>query len=218
MCRASSCRGSISAHAGSSVPAPASPARVIGIAKPNAIPRTAESVLASSRARWTRSTACLRTAGGSLSASAMTSFSWSTIRRWPASMTTMLMCLRPTSTYGAGQYVAVGDNGCVLLSADGAAWLSVAQSATAERLNNVIFAAGQYVAVGEGGAIITSPDGRTWTARSSGLTGWLRGLTYVGPLSYVYGYFTNQSTGTMPARFIASGQGGSIISSLDGIK
>src|ERR1022692_373169 len=68
------------------------------------------------------------------------------------------------------------------------------------------------------GAIITSPDGRTWTARSSGLTGWLRGLTYVGPLSYVYGYFTNQSTGTMPARFIASGQGGSIISSLDGIK
>jgi|CZKI01.1.fsa_nt_gi hypothetical protein len=121
-------------------------------------------------------------------------------------------------TYGAGQYVAVGDNGCVLLSADGAAWLSVAQSATAERLNNVIFAAGQYVAVGEGGAIITSPDGRTWTARSSGLTGWLRGLTYVGPLSYVYGYFTNQSTGTMPARFIASGQGGSIISSLDGIK
>ena len=120
-------------------------------------------------------------------------------------------------TYGPGQYVAVGDNGCVLLSANGAAWLSVAQSATAERLNNVIYAAGQYVAVGEGGAIITSPDGRTWTARSSGLTGWLRGLTYVAPLSYVYGYFTNQSIGTMPARFVASGQGGAIISSLDGI-
>jgi sugar lactone lactonase YvrE len=120
-------------------------------------------------------------------------------------------------TYGAGQYAAVGDNGTVLLSADGATWLSVAQSATAERLNNVIYAAGQYVAVGEGGAVITSPDGRTWTARSSGVTGWLRGLTYVGPLSYQYGYFTDYSTGTMPARFVASGQGGAIISSQDGI-
>jgi sugar lactone lactonase YvrE len=120
-------------------------------------------------------------------------------------------------TYGEGQYVAVGDNGCVLLSADGVAWLSVAQSATTERLNNVIYAAGEYVAVGEGGAIVSSPDGRKWTARNSGLTGWLRGLTYVGQYDFTYGLTPGSEAGTVPARFVASGEGGTIISSTDGI-
>jgi sugar lactone lactonase YvrE len=116
-------------------------------------------------------------------------------------------------TYGMGQYVAVGDHGSVLLSADGVTWLSVAQSATTARLNNVACAAGQYVAVGEGGAIITSPDGRAWTARSSGATGWLRGLAYAGEI--------NESANILPrifpARFITAGEGGSLLSSTDGI-
>jgi sugar lactone lactonase YvrE len=115
--------------------------------------------------------------------------------------------------YGGGQYVAVGDNGSVLLSPDGVSWASVAQSATSARLNNVIYAAGQYVAVGEGGAIISSPDGHNWTARASGVTGWLRGLAYVNEineLSYIIPRL-------IPARFVATGEGGGIISSTDGI-
>ncbi|MGA2016985.1 MAG: MBG domain-containing protein [Opitutaceae bacterium] len=119
--------------------------------------------------------------------------------------------------YGGGQYIAVGDNGCVLLSADAASWTSVAQSATTERLNNVIFAVSEYVAVGEGGTIITSPDGRQWTARTSGVTGWLRGLAYVGRYNYTYGLGTSISGGFVPARFVASGQAGAIISSTDGV-
>jgi sugar lactone lactonase YvrE len=122
--------------------------------------------------------------------------------------------------YGGGQYIAVGDHGCVLLSSDGVRWLSVAQSATTERLDNVIYAAGQYVAVGEGGTIISSPNGRNWTARISGVTGWLRGLTYVNQFNYLYqsgGPFSAYQTGTVPARFLATGQGGIIISSTDGV-
>jgi sugar lactone lactonase YvrE len=121
-------------------------------------------------------------------------------------------------TYGGGQYVAVGDNGCVLLSSDGITWLSVAQSATTARLNNVAYAAGVYVAVGEAGSVISSPDGRNWTARKSGLTGWLRGLAYVGGFSYDLGStLFGASVGSVPSRFVATGQGGMVISSSDGV-
>jgi sugar lactone lactonase YvrE len=114
--------------------------------------------------------------------------------------------------YGEGQYIAVGDQGCILISPDGVTWTSVAQSATTERLNNVIYAEGQYVAVGEAGAIITSPDGHNWTARASGATGWLRGLAFVNQINAAY-----IIPRLIPARFVATGEGGNIISSPDGV-
>ena len=119
--------------------------------------------------------------------------------------------------YGGGQYIAVGDKGTVLLSPDSQAWVSIAQSATASRLNNVIFAAGQYVAVGEAGAIITSSDGLHWTARSSGVTGWLRGLTYAAPYAYFYGPTSAEQVGFEPAHFVAAGQAGAFVGSTDGV-
>jgi hypothetical protein len=84
--------------------------------------------------------------------------------------------------YGAGKFVAVGDRGIILVSPDGVAWSRVEASGTSQRLNNVAYGAThetrRFVAVGEGGAIVTSADARTWTAQSSGVTTWLRGLTY----------------------------------------
>lgn len=114
--------------------------------------------------------------------------------------------------FGGNQYVAVGDSGTVLVSPDGSTWTRVEQSATSERLNNVTYGAGAYVAVGEGGAIITSPDARTWTARASGVTGWLRGLAWVekNDLS------SNILPRVFPAGFVATGEGGAILSSPDG--
>ncbi|MDO8541072.1 MAG: hypothetical protein Q7S40_11600 [Opitutaceae bacterium] len=124
--------------------------------------------------------------------------------------------------YGGGRYVAVGDKGRVLSSTDGATWLSVPQSATTARLNNVLHAAGMFVAVGEGGAIVTSPDGRVWTARASGVTGWLRAITYVNAVITknnfpgLGGVVSSSSSTNYPAEFLVAGQGGIILESADG--
>ena len=121
--------------------------------------------------------------------------------------------------YGAGQYVAVGDGGSVLISKDAVAWSIVTQSATTSRLNSVIYAAGQYVAVGDGGTIISSPDARSWTACNSGVTGWLRGLAYTkeADVSWYDGGSWGTLTGSIPARFVAAGQGGTMVVSTDGV-
>lgn len=120
--------------------------------------------------------------------------------------------------WGPGQYIAVGDSGTILVSGDAISWTPVAQSATTQRLNNVIYAAGQYVAVGEAGTLITSPDGLAWTARSSGVTGWLRGLAYTNEINE--GTFITSLgpiPAVIPARFITAGQGGNVRTSIDGI-
>lgn len=119
-------------------------------------------------------------------------------------------------TFGEGHFVTVGDNGCVLLSSNGATWSSVLQTATTARLNNVLFADGQFVAVGEGGTIINSPDGINWTARNSGFTGWLRGLTHTNNATSTNDSRYGPTTDTIPTRFVAAGQGGAIILSSDG--
>src|SRR5690606_36804498 len=75
--------------------------------------------------------------------------------------------------YGAGKFVAVGDQGRILNSTDGIHWMDAATSGTANRLNNVVWGHGLFVAVGENGTIVTSPDADTWTPRISGVTGWL---------------------------------------------
>lgn len=72
-------------------------------------------------------------------------------------------------TYGAGVYVAVGQNGNVYSSSGGSTW-SVRSSGTTRHLYKVYYAstAALFIAVGENGTVITSPDGITWTTRSIG--------------------------------------------------
>ncbi|HZZ17748.1 MAG TPA: hypothetical protein VFE25_00165 [Opitutaceae bacterium] len=122
------------------------------------------------------------------------------------------------ATYGGGKYVVVGDNGCVLISPNGIIWINPNQSATTARLNNVTYGNGRYVAVGEGGAVISSADGLKWELGNSGLTGWLRGLAFVRGFDYATDYGSVVFTpGSIPDRFEAAGQGGIIITSVDGI-
>jgi hypothetical protein len=105
-------------------------------------------------------------------------------------------------TYGNGRYIAVGDNGLILSSNDGAVWSRVQPSGTTARLNNVLYGQDKFVAVGEGGTVVVSVDGgATWLPTTSNAgTAWLHGLAYAN------------------GRWIATGQSGTVISSFDGIK
>jgi len=122
-------------------------------------------------------------------------------------------------TYGDGRFVAVGANGTILLSEHGAQWTRATASGTTERLNNVIWSEGLYVAVGEHGVIVTSTNAEVWTLRPSGKTGWLRGL-----LASPAGGFSQSWTLGGAVRkisypkFLAAGEGGIAIASLDGIQ
>lgn len=62
------------------------------------------------------------------------------------------------------EFVAVGKDGTVLLSADAESWSAV-ESNTDHELTDVVWADGKYVAVGSN-IILTSQDGETWTERT----------------------------------------------------
>ncbi len=90
-------------------------------------------------------------------------------------------------TYGAGQFVAVGREGAILTSSDGATWTSqsAAQLDTNETpyLISVLYAGDQFVATGNyvginpsTGFLLTSPDGKAWTMQSTGSN--LYGIAY----------------------------------------
>ncbi len=89
----------------------------------------------------------------------------------------------------AGSFVAVGDNGAILTSADGVTWTSRNSGTPVDTiLYGVTHGNGKYVAMGYRyvaatntiyGVILTSPDGVTWTSQSSGVpTNILQGVTY----------------------------------------
>lgn len=63
-------------------------------------------------------------------------------------------------------FVAVGDQGTIVRSRDGAAW-TLSTSGVTVALNAVAHGAGYYVAVGQAGKILRSPNGVDWTAASS---------------------------------------------------
>jgi hypothetical protein len=93
--------------------------------------------------------------------------------------------------------VAVGDNGAIYTSGDGAAW-SRQNSFITAWLSGVAYGQGHFVTVGENGFIATSPNGTNWTKRTSGTTRYL----------YRVGWAQNQ--------FLAVGASGLLLSSVNG--
>lgn len=84
--------------------------------------------------------------------------------------------------YGSGTLVAVGSGNQIYTSTDGGMnWVSRTSNVVSD-LQRVawIQAIGGFVAVGTGGKITTSPTGVTWTARTSGSTDTLYGITWNG--------------------------------------
>jgi len=95
-------------------------------------------------------------------------------------------------------YVAIGDGGAVLTSADAVTWtVSRAASAGHVAMRAIAKAGSTFVAVGDAGTIETSTDGITWTARSSNSGANLAGITYGN------------------GRLVAVGSGGVLLTSSD---
>lgn len=74
--------------------------------------------------------------------------------------------------YGNGYFVAVGEEGTILRSPNGADWSPVS-SGTVARLDAIAFGNGVFVAVGGLGnkPMFTSPDGANWTPRTNAIAG-----------------------------------------------
>jgi hypothetical protein len=101
--------------------------------------------------------------------------------------------------YGAGEYVAVGENNIIRTSADGATW-KTQQSGLGNTgtLYGIVFAKNMFVAVGSPGVIVTSQDGISWSKKSLGTGQILK--------SVAYGYGT----------FVIVGSAGALLTSTDG--
>ncbi len=100
-------------------------------------------------------------------------------------------------TFAQNQFIAVGDNGLMLGSADGMSW-TTRNSGVTRRLLGVTYSAGKFIAVGVRGMIITSSDALTWSAVVSGTPDRLETVMFGNGL------------------FIAAGENGTIITSPTG--
>jgi hypothetical protein len=96
------------------------------------------------------------------------------------------------------QFVAVGENGTILASADGNDW-AVRTSNTTRTLASVVWHDSQFVAAGEGGTVLTSADGVAWAKRSPGTNAFVNSLAENG------------------AEMVAVGDGGAVLTSDDAV-
>jgi hypothetical protein len=79
-------------------------------------------------------------------------------------------------------FVAVGNGGSILTSADGVDW-AVQASPVTTRLRDVEWLSSQFIAVGDGATILTSPDGVDWTLTNTGPAEyWLKGVSWSGDI------------------------------------
>nr|WP_295926412.1 YCF48-related protein [uncultured Dyadobacter sp.] len=101
--------------------------------------------------------------------------------------------------FGAGKYVAVGENNIIRTSTDGATW-NTQQSSLGNNgtLYGIVFANNRFVAVGSPGVILTSPDGISWSTKSLGTGQILKSIAY--------------GSGT----FVIVGSAGALLTSADG--
>lgn len=99
-------------------------------------------------------------------------------------------------TWGTA-FVAVGANGAMNSSSDGAAW-TASNSGVATNLNAAVYR-GFYLAAGDGGTMLYSIDAISWTPRTTGTA------------NNLYAIATNAGL------FVAVGANGTIVTSADGI-
>jgi|GEM_PF-1434061 photosystem II stability/assembly factor-like uncharacterized protein len=114
--------------------------------------------------------------------------------------------------YGAGLFVAVGQNGTILTSTSGtsSSW-TTQTSNTSNSLRSITYGNSLYVAVGDAGTLLTSGDGGTWTVNTT-----IPSLISSANLNGVtYGYVVSSVTGLATPTFVAVGSNGTVITSVD---
>ena len=79
--------------------------------------------------------------------------------------------------YGAGRFVAVGDNGAIMVSVGCSNWVEHSAIGT-NALNAISFALNRFIAIGDAGSIFTSGDGTDWTPADSGVTNQLENIGF----------------------------------------
>ena len=80
-------------------------------------------------------------------------------------------------SYGASNFVVVGEAGAILTSVDGAAWTNRISGAT-DTLRGVAYGGSLFVAVGESGTILLSTNGHNWSRQNSGVSNSLYAVTF----------------------------------------
>jgi hypothetical protein len=139
--------------------------------------------------------------------------------------------------WSGAQFVAVGDDGAIVTSADGATWTSRSSGTTAA-LEGVVWTGAEYAAVGDSGTFLTSPDGVAWTKHSLNVNNLFYGIAWSGSIFVAVGFtgniltspdginWTQRASGTQDvlqgvtwsgSQFVAVGRAGSILTSTDGI-
>jgi hypothetical protein len=122
-----------------------------------------------------------------------------TDERWAPAYTGVGNYLRGVALLGE-RIIAVGENGCILWSDDGAEFSQAQLSPpnTLDWFEGVAASVQRAVAVGDYGAIYTSTNGASWMQAVSGTTEWMRGVAFGN------------------GAFVAVGENGKILRSITG--
>jgi hypothetical protein len=119
-------------------------------------------------------------------------------------------------TFAFGRFIAVGEAGTIVYSADGVTWTASTVNSTVSLSNTnlaaMAFSGSTLMAVGQGGTVLTSGDGITWTAQATNIT---QNLNAVAISS---GVTTTLPTAVTTSTFwVVVGDAGAIYTSLDGL-
>jgi hypothetical protein len=135
-------------------------------------------------------------AGGALFAATVSnadgSFSWAAAKSVPTSANLNAVI------YNNGRFLALGDNGTILLSTDGTTW-AAQTSGTGNDLYAVANRGSGFIAVGANGTMLVSGDGINWGQ--------------IGPFTYNTLYGLTYGNGT----YVAAGAAGTLLYSTDGL-